>query len=482
MIKKINNKYNIFFLISSIFFLVFFFLQAHERTIFLRDDYDVLRVLLNFQPKQVFLSHNEHFMPFLRIFYFFQYQLFGLDYSKYLAVQILVHVITGWVVFLLVKMLTKNIPFSFLAGLCFISTAGASYKIFVLMISQIWLFGCLFSSLSLYFFLKFYLIKRKSDFYLSLFFSLMTLSVSAIGIGLLLAISISTLVIIKKRVQEILLSLFLALFGLLFYLTNAYKSSLGAIKNNLSWLYPILVFRLIVMGIIWGAFLLLIFPWFNLLRPLPKQAIIRIGIAVISIILLVFFVYIMSKFIKVIKKNWQILFILSSFIFFHLGVIGLGRTANLGYALSPQYTYFPRLVLIVAIFYLFSKIRLAKSIKHNNLIIALLSCWIIFNQGLYFRTQMIKWEYRYQYTKEFLNTLGYVLKNQSKVLNLYCPDSISPVTKYSDMQQIFYPNLKVEYLDKSSVNEYEYLNQNKNDQVIYNFYEKAISGFDIDHY
>ena len=74
----------------------------------MRDDYDVLLAAKDFSLGKVFLPHNEHFSPFLRLFYWLQFRLFGLDYSGYLAVQIFFHLLTSLVVFFIVKKLTKS--------------------------------------------------------------------------------------------------------------------------------------------------------------------------------------------------------------------------------------------------------------------------------------------------------------------------------------------------------------------------------------
>jgi hypothetical protein len=480
--KAKKKIYHFILLGFSLLFFFFYFFLAKDRTIFLRDDYDVLRLLPKFNFKHIFQSHNEHFIPFLRLFYFLQYKLFGINFAGYLAVGIVIHLATGWVVFLLTKLLSKNYFLSFLAAVCFFSTAGASYKIFVLMISQIWLFECLFASLTLYFFLKYLINQRKSSlfFYFSLLSALLTLTVSVIGIGLLLAIGLSIVLVEKAEVKKIFLTFLLSLIALPFYLLNTFKSSFKAVNASLSFFYPILILRFIIMGTIWGSLLLLVFPWYNLFRPLPKLFWLKLAIGLVPVLLFLITAFFVFKFLNLIKKHKDILVVLSLFIMGHFSIIGLGRTANLGYALSPQYTYFPRLVLIILFFYLLSKIK----IKPDRLKMLgfLTAGWLIINQTLYFNFQMIKWEKRYNYTQTFLKDLKYVLKTQPEVLNLFCPDSISPVTKYSDLAKIYYPGIKVKFVSQEKINLDDYLSKVKDEEKIYKFYLKAKQGFDIKHY
>ncbi|MFC1711915.1 hypothetical protein ACFLZ1_05040 [Patescibacteria group bacterium] len=478
-----KNKTKLYLVVWSLVVFLFYFFVAKNKTFFLRDDYDVLTVLLSFNPGKILLPHNEHFFPLLRIAYWVQYIFFSLDYSKYLGVQIIYHLITSIAVFFTIYHLTKKLFYAFAGFICFSLTAGASYKIFVLLISQIWLLEALFASFTLLFYTKSINKNKllKKPYLLSLFFAVLTVFVSPIGGGLLLAIFLINFLYFRKQKKYLVLPILLFFASVIFYLVFAHRVSLGVVKENVGILYPLYVLRYIILGFVWGTVLQLFFPWFNLLRPFPKILSFKLGIAFISIIGLALILLFLARQIKKHKKISVYIFTFISFTFFHFLVIGLGRINNMGYALSPQYTYFPRLVFIVFLFYFLKKTRFSNKATKKKFLL-LLTWFVVLNQGLYFYYQMVKWKYRADYTKQYILDLKYIFENRNQVLNLYCPDSISPVMKYSNMAAIFYPDKEIIFINKDRIDIDTYLEEVKKDKKIYEFYQKAKGGFDIDHY
>lgn len=467
----IKNK--VIFLLSFLTFL-FCYLILSNNFFFLRDDYDVLLVSNNFNLSKIFFPHNEHFFPILRIFYWLQFKFFGLDFNKYIFIHVLIHVMIGWVAYLIIKELTKNKVLSWIGMMVFWSTIGASYKVVVLLISQIWLFEALFCSLTLLFLIKYTKTKQNIYYFLMLGSLLLTALTSPISIGVMLSIIIWSYVYQRNIKLTGVISILL-LLNICFYLNFASLVSVSLIQNNLNILYPLYVLRFVFMATVWGTFIQLIFPWFNLLRPLPQGLFIKFGIAIFFVIGFYFIAKFLIKFWKVEAKKRQYIILFLLFCLGHLAVIGLGRIANLGYTLSPQYTYFPRLVMIIGIIFLFNK----NILKRKFLFFLAL---VIISQNLFFVYQIAKWKDRVIYTKNYMSDLKYVFDSKKLILDLYLPDSISPVTKFSNIADLFYPNQKVDFIVEINVDPLDYLQQNKTDKRFYDFYLRNFEKKDIVHY
>lgn len=78
--------------------------------------------------------------------------------------------------------------------------------------------------------------------------------------------------------------------------------------------------------------------------------------------------------------------------------------------------------------------------------------------------------------------LKYVFDSKKPILDIYLPDSISPVTKFSGIANLFYPNQKIDFIAKTNINSLDYLEQNILDKRFYDFYLRNFEKRDIIHY
>jgi len=302
-----------------------------------------------------------------------------------------------------------------------------------------------------------------------------------VGFAVLVVVFLTTILFFSKQNKLAFFVLILFLFFAGLFFTFADKSYLSPnIKmfdlNNL-----IACLRIVAAGFWSGAFLGQVFPWVYFFN---SHILNYFLIFLILGFLILFFIRSRKKPSFLNKSNRFYSSLIFLFVLFHFFIIGWVRNSNLGYALSPQYNYFPRVLFIIGLFFglniYFLKNKHFKKRRLNLLF--LISLWFLVNQSFYFIHEVNRWEKRALYTKKYINNLGYIFSKSYPVLDLNLPDSISPDLKYSDFNYLFFPEKKVIFLKKEDIDKEKYLRLIESDKKIYRFYNRAFSGFDIKHY
>lgn len=486
--KLLINKYCVMIIIFCCLVVVFGFLSliSQNKSYFLRDDYDILLVAKDFSLNKLFLPHGEHFYPISRLLFQVQYELFKLNFTSYINISICFHLINIVLVYSMINYLTRRSNLALLGAVSF-AVPGASYKILVMIANQTWILEATFSALCLLFLCQLFKSNKRNLHYflMSILMAIFASLTYTTGFAVLAVVFTSGLFFFRKQKKIVLSLAFVWLFFLLLYLLIPHQLSGNLIKDVSLLLYPLLVFRLIIFGFLFGGILQTIFPWFVLIRSLPVFQI-YFSFALLFLILI---------FVKTIKdkhkslclrkniKDTYFLIIALLFIVFHYGIIGLGRYSNLGFSVSPQYNYLPRLIIIILIFsYGYKWLKKTQTKKALTMTFLLLIClWITANQTSYLIFELKRWESRGVFTKNFITDLQYIFYHQKPVLDLYLPESINPKIKYSQIKELFNPETKVDFVDGINTNVLIYLSS-ISDKRIYNFYQKAIAKYDIKHY
>lgn len=105
-------------------------------------------------PAQMFQSEGLYFDPLVYLAFWFDYQLFGLDYRWYHLTDIAIHVINGTLLFYFTRLYSENDLLALVSSLIFASTFAASDAV-LWSSSRVDLLSTLFSLASLILFLKY---------------------------------------------------------------------------------------------------------------------------------------------------------------------------------------------------------------------------------------------------------------------------------------------------------------------------------------
>jgi len=470
--KFIQKKDYIFLFLILILTTLFCFFIAKDKSYFLRDDFDILLIAKNFSFEDLLKPHGEHFYPISRLLFAIEFKLFKLNYPAYLKTTMFFHLLNIVIVFIICKQLKLNRFVTFAVTLSF-AIPGTSYKIFTMFVNQTWVLQTFFSTLAFLYVIN-YQQKRKQKFYfLAILSTVIASLIYTTGIASLLAVLFFGLLQKKTTKKMGLIIAFCALVFFFLYLLLPREP-----KSGFNSIYPLLIFRLVFLGTFLGTILQSFYPWFSIWRSF-KELLLIISFTVF--ITIFFKNKLLGKIncVSILKKEKNYLLISVLLIFFHFALIGIGRFSNIGYAFSPQYNYLTRLIFLIMFFFFLNKILQTAKIG-NYLIIGFFSLWITLNQLFYFYYQMNKWHKRGVYTRQFFKQLGNIAKIEGEILNLDCPDSISPNLKFSDMIKLFYQNEEVTFVESN--NSADFLEKIKENKDVFNFYKNSLEKKDIYHY
>ncbi len=97
---------NILIIIAVYLLLVCFFFQSE--TFFYWDEWHVLGRFREMGISGVIYTHNEHFLPLFFLIYFLQAALFGTNYDLYLLSNLALHLLNGWLIFILLREIAED--------------------------------------------------------------------------------------------------------------------------------------------------------------------------------------------------------------------------------------------------------------------------------------------------------------------------------------------------------------------------------------
>ena len=111
------RKMNKWLFIWLIFVAGWYLIPWWNRVYFLWDDIELLMKLRHPSLETFFISHQYQFFPVFLLFYSVEINLFGVNPSAFLAVSVGLHLVNIYLVYVLIKKLTKNNLLSFLASM-----------------------------------------------------------------------------------------------------------------------------------------------------------------------------------------------------------------------------------------------------------------------------------------------------------------------------------------------------------------------------
>lgn len=331
-----------------------------RKTFFFHDEWTLLHRLITAPAKFIFTPLNEHFLPLFNLFYLIQYRLFGLNYPFYQFILLLFHFANAYLLFLIIRRLTKNRNLGVLAFFLFIINS-LYWEVIFAAITQAIVFCLFFTGLALLFYLK-------KNFALSAFFSL--LSIYCWGINLFLPSLFLILLVLRRPVKpkEALPYLFTQAISLATYFSfsqlpatefnfqDAFAFTLAAVKAMILGFYTASPGRMtyfLVFATFFAFFL------FSTLRKSKKK----------------------------IKKNILphlpfLVFSLATFLYIFL-LLGFSRAPmGLELAASSRYTYLPLFFLIIINLLLFD--ALLPFFSKKNKFFLILYLFFFFTNHLYF--------------------------------------------------------------------------------------------------
>ena len=152
--------------ILAILIVPFVFYYNLIDNFFVWDDYFWLYRAMTLQgnPTQIFDSEGTYFRPMIYIFFWINYNLFGLAHTYYNIIDIAIHAVNAVLVFLIAFKITENRLTSFLSALLFATTFSAANAI-MWMSARTDLLCMFFSLLSVFLYIG-YLEKKTNLFYI----------------------------------------------------------------------------------------------------------------------------------------------------------------------------------------------------------------------------------------------------------------------------------------------------------------------------
>lgn len=344
---------NKWLLIWLIFVAGWYLIPWRNRVYFLWDDIELLMQLRHPILETFFISHQYQFFPVFLFFYSLETNIFGVNPSAFLAVSVGLHLINIYLVYVLIKKLTKNNLLSFLASMLVSFNKSYFTVIFWPTIqSNILLTTWLLLTLLLFFELKHkFSLNRLTQF---LAFILLGGLSFGFGIGAGYIFGMASWLFIKNRASRriltavsIITGMIITLAALKFSLPEVQQSQIFSLSS--AGLFNIAYF--IAVGISQGIISRFFIPGFvpNIYSP----ANIAVMIALPAVVL-IFFVWVIIKNIKS-RVNLAPLFLFAGYTAIPYFIASLARSGPgaLG-GLAERYIYLPFFSFTLALTYALS--------------------------------------------------------------------------------------------------------------------------------
>ena len=390
----LENKY--FTLIVFSLFSFFIYFKTFSVGL-LSDDYTFFFQVQENGWKSILNNFNDDFfLPLTHVFQVFIYALFGPNLYAYHAIQLLIHIIIGWQIYLLLKRFTvsKNLTTPFLSGLIFLILPYQTES--VIWLSSIGYVICLlFTILSIRYYLK--------NSYL-LFYLFLVFSIFSKEMGYVIPIAI---ILIDwhqhnfKRLKTKLIPIVLIVIGCLMVRFVSLGTIIGGYGDNVHLnTRPLTILKAPV------AYALKYFTFYRY-----SESII-VSILVITILLGISIPYIKNANNKKIKRN--ILFVSLLFIATIIPVINL-EISSLFSIQSDRYGYFSTIVFSISLSYLISYWERKHALRISFLLIISFSFLTI--------KDTMKWRDASLICNQYLNELSGLDIDKSNVLLINTPDN-----------------------------------------------------------
>lgn len=324
---------------------LFYFLTFKDRVWFFHDNFDSLVESLNFSVSSLFSPYNEHFTPIPKLLFHFVFLLFGLNFTPYFILSICLHLLNLFVLWLIVRELTRKNFFAYLAVLLF--AVNVTFFEIILWINFSAIMVCLFVGLAFLFWLKFRQKKNKSYLFLSI--ASAWAAAFSFTIGLICPLVLAILCFLDKKSGKKagipFVFLTLIVFMLFFYFSKENINTGHSQIFNLPSIFQIISF------IYTGLTQALLLRFFFALYPTRFLALNHFLLPFLLIITL-FFLVLISFFSGKTKEVSFLKIALLVNIIYPYAFISLVRS-NLGAqgALAERYAYFSLFFLVIFLVY-----------------------------------------------------------------------------------------------------------------------------------
>lgn len=386
---------------------LFYYFPFSRLTWFYHDDFDFLLGSFSFNLKYLLSPHNEHFLPVFRILFWLEFLLFKFNFKFYLLVSILLHLSVLWLLFLIVKKITKKNFWGFLA-VFFFGFNGNFYEVILWATGQQILLCCFFMALSFLFWLK-YRQKKQPLIILGIFASTL-LSAASFGVGALNGFSLLLTSLIDKKSDKKLKITLMIQFLLMTILFLNFKLATGL--NLAKMLYFAWV------GIFQGTLSRFFYAPFAPSRTTGAD----LWLMPVLNIFIIIFLWLLFK-IKT-KKDKVIFYSLALFSLYPYLLTSISRfSGGAKGAMAERYIYIPLFFIIILIIYQLSFLKPTKLLKK---IIFIFLIYFLITQCLVFYYRSWQWLQRPIQAKKFFSNLQTVYLSGKNLCNCQLPEEIKP--------------------------------------------------------
>ena len=383
-----------------IFFLLifcFYFFLFKDRVWFFNDDFDFLVGNLNFSSIYLFLPHNEHFIPIHKLLFHVMFSFFSLNFTPYFILSVCLHLLNLLILWFIIKRLTDNKFFAYLAVLLF--SVKVTFFEVILQNNFSALFCSLFMGVTFLFWLK---LRQKPEIkYLliiisSLFAAFLSFSV-ALGYPLVLAFISYFDKKSAEKIALIFLALEIVMICVYFYFNGGESFSL--------WPSFIQISLFLYTGLVEALTLRFLFPLFPT-RFLGLNQVLMPFLIIVSFLFLglIFILSSLKSKEKLFLKIVLLLNIIYPYVLMSLKRAGLSPKE----ALAERYAYIPLFFLVIFIVYQLSLLKPKKWYK---------TVYLIFIFYFLAAQSLVFYKRSYIFTKQMIINKKFFLQLKEKVKN-----------------------------------------------------------------
>ncbi len=414
---------------------------------FFQDDIGLL-IQLHSIPFWQFLitPQAEHFAPVLHLLSSFEYRLFHLNFTPYLIVIILIHLLNCVVLGKIVYAIFHSRFFSFIAVLFF--AINLTYtEPFLWFSANGVVLSTLFLGLSFYSWYKFITGNKLSYFLGNTIFILLSGFSFGVGIALGLVFALAT-IIYKRKIRK----KYFSKAVIVYLIVGLFSYSIGPIiaQNKLDRVVPLIVNPIkdvilylffIIAGVARGVVGRFFLPGFE-----PRHfQIIPTIISFLPFILICLIILWLLR-IKIKRQDKLLLITLSVFIFYPYVWAGFLRSHfGLKQALAERYAY-PSLFFFSIFLVMLLKQFMDKGFIRSQKLIVIFALSIFTAQSILFMRNAFLFEDRPLKTKSYFDKLQEVFKKNEIVLDLPLPSYINQEYKISQVVKLFTGCLNVRFV------------------------------------
>ncbi len=450
----------------------FLYVISKDTTYFLRDDFDFLLYAKYPISNTLLIPHNQHIVILPRLLFAIESILFGMNHNLYLIVSILLHGLVLYGMYRVIQIITKSKKFSLLFTLICV-VPGSSYKVIALANSQMFLLASLLGLLSILVLLLFK--KTNNSLYpiISCIAGLLASWCHGIGLAVLLA-SVCVCVLNKRISWKLkLTTLLIGIAGVVTYILFVGSSLRSDLNSQAIQTKVPMIQHFIQKGIIDGSMWGIIMPRFtynnispNLIPPLL--------IALMLVSILVFF-----QLRNQLKNMWNSIEIFIIFILSHFFILSIGRANNLMYSVSPQFTYFPKVLITVLLATILFQYWMINSTRITKLILVSFVLCVFFVQFMFYTDRLNAFEPRIVFTKTYIQAILHTTTTQKEVINFPLPDCINSNMHFQDIAYVYKVKNSPHYIDQKHIPDINSYINSIQDPIVKETYHTALHHLDM---